>query len=116
MFVVIGLYFLFGRFLVDAWYRAKLHYVITNQRVILNSDFPLMKGVTSIDLASVRLQLDERSDGRGTIRLALGDMWSNLNWSPLHPCIGRPPHLFRIETPRDVYELLRSAIRTAGTK
>ena len=68
LFVVVGLYFVFGRFLVDAWLRAATHYAVTDQRILI-----LRQGTfgsfTAIDLALLpSLNLKERGDGRGTIR------------------------------------------------
>lgn len=48
-FVCVGLFFVFGRFLVDARGRARTHYGVTNERiVILSGDFALQTNSLSL--------------------------------------------------------------------
>ena len=44
-FLAIAAYFTVGRFIVDAWARAKTHYAVTNQRVLIVRDQPFQKYV-----------------------------------------------------------------------
>jgi len=67
MFVVAGLYFIFGRFFADSARRARTIYAVTDCRVIILSDFMghnsrsvTLSGLTDINLA-------KKANGRGTI-------------------------------------------------
>lgn len=66
-FVLVGLYLLFGRFIVDARRRADTYYGLTEGRVIIVSDL-WGRNVTSLPISSLRdVSLNEKSDGTGTI-------------------------------------------------
>jgi hypothetical protein len=83
-FVLVGLYFIFGRFLVDAKMRERTEYAVTNRRAIIVSGFFIRK-VRSINLQSTpEIMVAERADGSGTITFgaaqpfgcwALGNHW-----------------------------------------
>jgi len=66
-FVLVGLYFVFGRFFVDAKTRARTFYGVTTERIII------VRGSSSKETKSLPLRtlgeysLAERPDGRGTI-------------------------------------------------
>ena len=68
VFVVIGLYLVAGRFLLDAWIRGRIHYAITNRRVLISRSAPFGKftaiGLDRLPDASLRKNVG----GRGTIR------------------------------------------------
>jgi hypothetical protein len=86
-FILVGLYFVFGRFVVDAWLRARTFYAITNQRVLILRSAPFGKFVSLAIDRLPELSLDERSDGRGTIRFQPRmPMWGSYNgfsaWTP----------------------------------
>lgn len=66
-FVGMGLYMIFGRFLVDANMRASAAYGLTDRRVIIVSGV-MTRSVKSLQLKTISdMTLDERSDGSGTI-------------------------------------------------
>jgi len=66
-FVIVGLYLIFGRFLVDARQRKKTYYGLTNQRVIIVSGL-FARRVKSLTLRTLTdVSLSERADMRGTI-------------------------------------------------
>jgi hypothetical protein len=68
-FVLIGIYFVAGRFFADAWMRKRTAYGVTNQRVIIVTTFR-KRNVQSIALRSVpETSLSESGDGSGTITL-----------------------------------------------
>lgn len=115
-FVVMGLYMIFGRFLVDAWQRSKTLYLLTDQRALIVAGL-FSREVKSLPLHTLQdYTLSERSDGSGTITLAASaapfGAFAAAGW----PGAGRsaPPAFEMVENARQVHELLRSAIATAG--
>ena len=115
-FLVVGAYVIFGRFIIDAWVRSRTFYAVTNRRVIVRRRI-ISESIKSVDLDTLSaLDLSERGDRTGTIRLApSGGMFALGNglgiWSP---ALDPTPQLFRICDARSVYELIRS-LRTATT-
>lgn len=86
-FVLIGLYLIFGRFFVDAWLRARTSYALTNQRVLILRTAPAFKFTAYAVDRLPELSLEEKSDGRGTIRFQPSiAMWQRNNgfsgWMP----------------------------------
>ena len=69
-FVAIGLFMIFGRLPVDAWLRRRVHYALTDRRVLILRERPWssFKAVALDRLPDATLT--EGSDGRGTIRFA----------------------------------------------
>jgi len=66
-FVLVGLYFVVGRFVVDAKQRSRIAYGVTDRRVIIISGV-LSKNVKSLALRTLAdLTLAEKADGTGTI-------------------------------------------------
>ncbi len=112
-FVLVGLYIVFGRFVVDAMTRKKTFYGVTNERIII------MSGLFSQDTKSLNLRtltdvsLSARSDGSGTI--IFGPVYPIGRWMPTGswPGAGRyaPPAFDMIEGAKDVYETIRQAQR-----
>jgi hypothetical protein len=67
MFVCVGLYFVFGRFISDAAVRAKTIYGLTNQRVLIMSGW-WSRNVRSLELVGLsEINISEKTDGAGTI-------------------------------------------------
>jgi hypothetical protein len=68
-FVLIGLYFIVGRFFVDARARAKTFYGLTNRRAIIVSGI-FAKTINSLPLRTLSdISVRERSDRTGTVLL-----------------------------------------------
>ncbi|WP_375463556.1 PH domain-containing protein [uncultured Methylobacterium sp.] len=67
-FVLIGLFLIFGRFLVDAWLRQHTIYALTDRRVLIarSGPWPSFRAVSLDRLPEA--SLTESSNGRGTIR------------------------------------------------
>jgi len=111
-FVLIGLYMVIGRFFVDAWQRSRTTYGLTNERVIIISNFSGTK-IKSLNLRTLTdITLDQKSDEVGTITFAPAvaafnsrDMWANRRSQPVGP------RLEMIENARRVYEMIREAQR-----
>ena len=117
-FVLVGLYFMIGRFFVDARLRASTYYGLTNQRVLIVS------GLTSRSVKSVALStlsevaITERADRSGTIVFGPNsDPWgsSHFNW-PGGKSAGAPAFEFIPEV-RTVHERIRAAqLASAGAR
>ena len=68
MFVVIGLYFVIGRFIVDAVVRAGTIYGVTNHRVLISSGL-FGRETRSIFLSMLpEMRISQKADGGGTIK------------------------------------------------
>jgi hypothetical protein len=66
-FVLVGLYFIFGRFFVDAWLRRRIWYGITDRRALIIITGSNRK-VTSFDLRSIgEVNFLQHSDGSGSL-------------------------------------------------
>jgi len=66
-FVLVGLYIMFGRFVVDARMRARAAYGLTDRRIIIVSGL-VSRSVKSLQLRTLSdLTLEEKIDGGGTI-------------------------------------------------
>ena len=76
VFVAIGLFFIFGRFLVDAWLRTRMAYALTDKRILILrwgrwSSFKAV-GLDRLPDAT----MSEGASGRGTIRFGeQGPFW-----------------------------------------
>ncbi len=66
-FVIIGLYMLFGRFMVDARQRKRTYYAITDSRVLIVSGL-FSRKLKSLNLRTLSdISMSEKSDGSGYI-------------------------------------------------
>jgi hypothetical protein len=116
LFLVFGLYFTVGRFIHDAALRKRIHYAVTNERVLVISGLLSLK-LTSLDLQRLpRLELSERRDGTGTISFDSSGWMSNFGryngFSMWLPALGSAAQFYRIDNPRKVYELIRNQARS----
>jgi len=104
LFPIIGVYFIIGRFLVDAWLRGATTYAVTNQRVLIERNGPF-RSRKSFDIDRLpALELSERGDGSGTIRFGTPPWFSRGgSWSP---AVDPVPQFLRIDNVRNVYELI----------
>lgn len=107
-FVLMGFYFVFGRFWWDSAQRKKTFYGITNERVIILSGV-FNKQVKSLNLKTLSdISVSEKTNGHGTISLGptsfMESMYSGMAWP------GVPqgaPKLEAIEDVKRVYNILR---------
>jgi hypothetical protein len=112
-FVLVGLYFIFGRFFADAWQRARTFYGLTNERVLIVSGV-FQRQVKSISLRNIpELTLTERADRSGSIsfggvpatyRWLAGSSWQGMSRQ-------QPPSFDLIENARQVYGQIQTAQR-----
>jgi hypothetical protein len=111
-FVAVGLYLVFGRFIVDAIRRQKTFYGLTPRRAIIVSGL-FNREVRSLELHSLgEISLRERPDRSGTVSFGASTSaggWSAQMMAPSWPGAGRylPPSFEMIENARTVYEQIR---------
>jgi len=68
-FFFVGLYMLFGRFIVDARYRTRVYYALTDSRIIILRGYYMLK-IDSVPLKELgEIKLSAVSDDSGTIVL-----------------------------------------------
>ena len=111
-FLVIGLYLIVGRFFHDAYFRKKIFYAVTDQRILT-----LRRSIfISLDIRRLpRLELSEHRDGTGTLafdasnNMSMGRM-NGIGW--WLPGGGSSSQFFRIQQPRKVYEIIRDQAHT----
>ncbi|UGX87174.1 PH domain-containing protein [Phyllobacterium meliloti] len=107
LFVCIGLYFVFGRFLVDAWARSSMYYAVTDRRILIIRSRPT-NSFTALNIAQLsEVDINERADGRGTIlfgRPAYGD---SRNTTSMSPAFDHTPQFLAIEDARRVFDLIQ---------
>ena len=100
-FVVIGLIFVFGRFIIDAKQRGSTFYGLTENRIIIKSGL-FKKSIQSINIRT--LSDIENSDGSGTINIGPKHPYmirsNGMNW---WPGMKSTPSLDMIQVVRDVY-------------
>lgn len=107
-FLIVGLYVIFGRFLIDMRMRRNLEYVVTDRRILIlkQGGNATSKSVDIKRLAAV--ELDERPDGSGTIRFgAAMSLLDGRNFGLWQPTFDPTPQFIRIPNVRAVYELVQ---------
>ena len=112
-FVFVGLYLIFGRFIVDARSRARTLYGVTSERIIIVSGL-FSQQTKSLQLRTLTdLSLTECSDGSGTI--TFGPTHFMDSFFPVGSWPGRrryaPPAFDLIERAKEVYEIICKAQR-----
>ena len=111
-FVLIGIYLILGRFIVDNLQRSKTYYGITNNRLIIKSS----KGIKCLTLRGLSdITLNEKSDGSGTISFGSIDSryapFADGGWPGMSRYL--PPRFDMIEEVRQVYAKIREAQKSA---
>ncbi|MGQ0635807.1 MAG: PH domain-containing protein [Planctomycetaceae bacterium] len=111
-FVLVGLYVIFGRFVVDAKRRQRTFYGVTNERIIIVSGL-FSRSIKSLNLDTLSdLSLTERAGGAGTITFGPIPPW--YAWSgPAWPGMGlaEVPSFELAGEAKHVYDVIRSAQR-----
>lgn len=118
-FVLIGLFFVVGRFFLDAWLRAKTCYAVTDRRILIArsgrygfADFKALR-LDQLQEASLR----ELSDGRGTIIFGRPVPDSSNRGAANGAMIGAlspTAQFIGIDDARHVYDLIQKQADTAA--
>ena len=109
-FVLVGLYFVFGRFILDAKQRQKTYYGVTNNRIIIVSGI-FSKKVESLNLRTLSdISLSEKGDRTGTITFGpshyMASLFGGMQW-PGMPATS--PSFELIPDAKIVYDKIRVA-------
>lgn len=109
-FVLVGVYLVVGRFVLDALVRRDMQYAVTNKRILI-SRAGLFSKFTALSLDGLpEATLSERANGRGTIRFGrpvqflTGGTGSFVNWTP---SLDPTPQLLNIEDARTVFDQIQ---------
>jgi hypothetical protein len=114
-FVLAGLYLIIGRFFVDAWMRSHTAYALTSQRVLILRTSPNFKFTAYAIDRLPELSLEERADGRGTIRFQPQiPMWGNRGWSSWTPSTD-PTQFLLIPDARSVFDRIQKLTAKSGS-
>ena len=118
IFVVMGLYLVFGRFIVDALLRSRTYYGVTNDRVMILSEFP-RSSLKSLNLRTLSdLTISKKLDGTGNISFGpqniFGAWYDAMPW----PGMGQhqSPRFEMISEVEMVYDIIRKAQSATESK
>jgi hypothetical protein len=112
-FLLIGVYILVGRFVIDMAARSRTEYALTNHRAIIESGV-FRKSIRSVNLAAApEIRLREGRGGRGTIEFSSGSPFAMVprGWPGMSQYL--PPAFDRIEDAASVYRMIIDAQRGA---
>lgn len=113
LFVLVGLYLIVGRFIVDAMRRKRTYYALTSERVIVVSGL-LRRSVRTLSLKALSdISVSVNSSGSGTITLGPGPRlipwYLGFAWPGMERYM--PATLEGIDNAKWVYDLIRKAQR-----
>ena len=110
MFICIGLFFVFGRFALDAWLRRRISYAVTDKRILIMRSAPF-SNFTSIDLERLPdIQLTGEGAKRGNLRFGTAaSFFGNQRMSGWSPALDPVPQFLGIEDPSKVFDIVTKA-------
>lgn len=114
-FVLIGLYFVFGRFFFEAKQREKTYYGLTTERIIIISGI-MKRKIKTLNLKNLNeVSLSEKSDKSGTITFGesnpLHQLFGGMTWPGMSQYA--VPSFEAIDNVRQVHEMIRKAQKGA---
>lgn len=110
-FVLMGLYFVFGRFIFDSLNRRSTYYGVSNDRVLIVSEFPTAK-TKSLGLSTLSdITFSSKPDNSGSITFganhAMAEMFGGMNWPGMEAYQG--PKFDMIANVKSVYDTIQNA-------
>jgi hypothetical protein len=115
-FVAVGLFFMAGRFAIDAWLRGGTAYALTDRRVLILKSRPTTD-FTALGLDRLpEARITERADGRGTVRFGPQRglfAFGGSGFSVWIPSLDPTPQFLAISDARRVFEMVQRS--TAAT-
>jgi hypothetical protein len=115
-FVLAGIYVIVGRFFVDAYVRKRMHYAITNRRIMILRA-PPFAAFTSLQLDRLsELTVAERANGQGTITFGQPSRGFGRNgFASLTPALDATPKFIHIDDAQTVYRAVQRAMKPAAS-
>lgn len=111
-FVLVGIYLVIGRFIVDSYQRSCTYYAVTDQRALIVCGV-FNRQVQGISLQNLNeLKLTERVDGSGDIVFGPANPmygWCSMSWPGMDKKIA--PMFEFVENVRQVYDVIQRAQR-----
>jgi hypothetical protein len=119
VFVLVGLFLMFGRFFLDAWIRSGVFYALTDRRILILRSRP------SVSFQSVNLDrlpeatLNETSNGRGTIRFGPAlSIWNGRamggSWAVWVASLDPTPQFLAIENVEKVFASVQERVQAGS--
>jgi hypothetical protein len=113
-FVVVGLYLIVGRFFGDSFQRSRTIYAVTDQRILIITQW-FGKRVRSLPLRTLpEMTLAEKSDGSGTITFGASTFGATAFGTNRRG--ERPPAFEFVERVRNVHDLIQGALNEDGRR
>jgi hypothetical protein len=114
-FVLIGLYFIFGRFFFDAYLRSKMQYAVTNRRILISGPRPF-SSINMLNLNQLpEIKLKEGRNGRGTIFFGPQSSASNRNnFAGLTPALDSTPKFIDVEDAQTLFTTIQRLLPVGG--
>jgi hypothetical protein len=110
-FICVGLFFVFGRFILDARNRANTYYGVTGERILIISGI-FSQQMKSLPLRTLSdISLTQRNDGSGTVAFGPIHPMNHIFPAGAWPGTGRyaPPSFDLIERAKEAYDIIRNA-------
>jgi hypothetical protein len=110
MFVLIGVFFVFGRFVADMMLRRNMIYALTDRRVLISRS-GLAAKFTALRLDALPdVKLTSKPDGTGSISFGNSlSMWGANNFGIWIPSLDPTPQFIGINDARNVYGMIQRA-------
>jgi hypothetical protein len=115
VFVLVGVYFIFGRFMADSLKRKGTYYGVTNDRVLILSEFPT-RTIKSLNLKTLSdITFSHKSDGSGSISFGPQNPMAGWMGGMAWPGMGQyqSPGFELIKDVKGAYDILREAQKKA---
>ncbi len=107
-FVLVGLYMVVGRFVLDAWLRRGARYAVTNKRVLISRPWPFASFSAMGLRQAPDIVLTVNANGRGTIRFGPAiSAGARRNGSMATPSLDPTMQFLAIDDARRVYQIIQ---------
>lgn len=111
-FIIVGLYVIVGRFIVDIYIRNRTAYLVTNKRILIVRGAKRFKCKIARHKSSAlprTSRASERADGSGTIRFGASGSWFNgaNSFGMWQPTFDPTPQFIRVPQVRSLYQLIQ---------
>jgi len=111
-FVLIGIFFIVGRFIADAWLRGRTQYALTNQRILIERSGAFAKFAALYLDRLPDVQLTSGANGRGTLRFGpQAPILGRNGFANWMPALDPVPQFLAVDDAERVFDQIQQAIR-----